>query len=980
MANYTSQLLRRRRATEPLNTEAIGFVLQSKENKWNANQAKIDEKLSQIGSLDLIRDQDKEHVLKNVERLLGNISNAGSLDYSSNTVARELDSAIMGAVDDHTINQVVNTRKIKQFGSQVQQVKEKNRELYNDANYQYAVEKGGLQNYMSGNSDEVGNLEYTPYTDVNAELSKKIKDAVTIKGGKRVVQTRDFDGSITGVPGTIIEKTVDGMTQQEIASILPTFLDSKAQKQLEIDGYFQFNGDTNLAQESIGTYKTSVLESLDTDISNIRTKIKSGTLDRATEELYKNSLSKMETYRDDTEKQLDDISTQGADKIGGFLKQRQTIETLSNTLKGYESEKYLKDNAYFANLEMQEKARHNRAKEQKSREESSFSTLPDAVSTPIPTDILDTINTYDEVKKEATKINQEYQTLTNISYSKLTPEQKVEIDNLTKDKKYEGLSDIDKRSKALRDSDSVDPNTKTELNRLQREYNNYLEDDQQIYESNLDTEYNKPETYEALVNNTNIKIVDDNGQSVPYSEYFKNQGIETESEYLQFINDPIKSKVFKARVASDFLLSSDTSSSLTITPLVNNNLGKVLQGREAGNINESLLMQFDRLTKVLGENKQFTDIFEVTKREIGFSDNGETKNYLPGSGTNFGGKDAGEADMQYILNHRGDAKEKYNIKLKESAKGTETYRIIKEGLKKGTFDTSSVLGEFLPDNSVQDDSTLRNSFSFDNFQKNYKEQVAQRGIRVKGFNQITITPSSGEKNKKPIFESLRTAIASGQQISDIEPLQKLQDKVGVSLRQQGDNFIVTQQGKSIMVEKRVLQQFPDINNRIELEQNKANLVIENRKPLELKAGDISYKKSDTKALTYLGNKYGFNSTTYLASTVKGAKIMLEKTNPDIFSNNGGDNPWKNTFDTALDNYSKFSVKMQNTGGQNYVEVFYDDEKVSEVAQNIPQDNIVDIVDSDPQVFITLALNNIAIETRNKDNENFAKLYNKINAR
>ncbi|AGO47573.1 structural protein [Cellulophaga phage phi17:2_18] len=971
MANYTSNLIRRQQTQKPLNTEAIGFVLQSKENKWNANQAKIDEKLSQLGSIQLVRDQDKEHLVKNVEKLLGSIENAGKLDYSSDSVSRSLETALTGSIDDHLINQVGISRQIGKFQSGVQELSKKDPDSFSNINYQYAKDKAGLDAYMRGDTDEIGALEYSPYVNVNEELTKRLKDAVSIKGGKRVVQTRDIDGSLSGVPGTIIERSIEGLTQEEIASMLPTFMDGKMQKQLEIDGHFTFNGDDEIAQSTLKAYSDNVVESLDSDIQNIQTKLDSGSLDKATAEKYADSLNRLVSYRDQTSKQLESLSKSPADKIGGFLRQKEVVESLSNSLKGYENETYIKDNAYFANLSAEVSARAASKKAKEETEKDSAANLPDAISVPVASELLDSIDAYEEVQKEAQKINTEFNVTTNQLYNGLSQEKKASVDNLIKDPKYAGLSAVDARSKALRDSGVIDFESTGNLNRLEREYQNFLEDDQKIYEANLDKGFDKSETYNALVNNEGIKMVNEAGQKVSYKQYLESQGITSESKYKEFINDPVKSRTLKAKVTADYLLSTRTDSGFAVTT---NNLGKTLQGREAGKLDESILMQFNRLTKVLGENKKFTDVFKVTKR------NNELESSFGGS-VSISTKDAGEADMDYIRDHKNDVKEKYRIELRPEAKGTETYKTIVQALQNGTFDGNNGIGDFGSDDSVQDDRSFRDVLSFESFQDDYREQVGQRGIRVKGFNQVYISPTTAEGNKKPIFESLRTAIASGEAIEGKEPLSALKNGVGISLARvpgSTNNFIISQGEKSIMVPQRVLERLPDINNRIELGEKQADLLIENGKPLEIKQGNLAFKPDSTKTYAYLEKKYGFNNSAYLAATPKGAKILLKQANKSLFPESGESTPWGETLNLAVDNYSKFSVKLQESGGTNYVEVYYDGEKISEVAQNVPKESLVNIVDYDPQIFATLALTNIATELSEDDNENFVKLYRKIN--
>jgi hypothetical protein len=992
MANYTSNLMRRQQAQAPLNTEAIGFVLQSKENKWNANQAKIDEKLSQLGSIQLEKDIDKEYLINNVSKLLGSISNAGRLDYSSDSVARSLDMALTSSIDDHIVKQVGISKKISKFNTGVQELVKKDPNSFNAQNYQFARDMAGLDAYLNdttGEINDIGSLTYTPYVNVAEEQTKRLKEAITIKGGQKVIQIRDLDGSISGEAGTIIETTIDSLTQNEIANILPSFMDSKMQKQLEIDGYYSFNGDNGIAKEALKEFSSSILKNIDdenTELNSIITGNKDETIKNAARKKLEDNI----TYKDNMSKKLDRISNFPTEKIGGFLKEQELISNLSSSLKGNESIKYLKDNTYFSNLEIKVKERAARDKQDKQAKDNS-SSIPDAISIPMVSGLIKDIDAYEKVRESGMAIKTNHDTKTNLYYNTLSEEDKKIVSDKMESPEYKGLSDIEKRSKALRSSKVLDYNKVGELNTLDREYKVYLEDDQEIYESNLDLVFKEDGIYNTLKGNTSMTLTDKTGKVVSYKQYFIDNEVFSEAGYKKFIDDATKSKHLKTRASVDVLLSSSTLSKLAkegikrlgIQRLSNNNLGKALLGAEVGNISGEMLMQFDRYAKTVGEGKEFLDVFKVTKRENTVSS--VSLGYRMSTGIITRTVDAGEVDMSFINEHKDDIKQKYRIELREDAKDTETYKIIKEALKNETFDTSSILGELGLDNSLEDDDTTRTAFSFEKFKEDYRKQVGEKGIRVKGFNQIIITPSTSEKNQRPIFESLKTAIGAGKSLDDetkttlevTGKLEEIKNDIAITLTRDPsdkESFIIKQGGNAVLVPKSALDEMPDIYRQIELEEDEANLLVEGGKPIEIKQGELSYKDDSIPALKYLENKYGLNSMTYNSATKKGAKELVDKT---TYTKDSRYSQHAKILKIAIDNYSKFSVKLKETGGTNYVEVYYDGEKISDVASGVPKGTLVNMVDYDPQVFATLALTNLASELKNEYTDNFLKLYEKV---
>jgi hypothetical protein len=956
MANYHSIIHNYGRPQSNFNQELALQALSYKQGRYDANAAKIQETLNAYGDIELARPEDREYLYERLNRLVNNINGLSTADLSSTNVTSGIMGHISKALDENVLKQIQNTQKIKSFQSQVQEIKKSKPDQYSDVNYQVALMKSGYVDYINGNTDDLGDISYTPHVDVTGEITKKLKDITAIKGGKQVVQVRDGQGNI-------IEREIDGLTQTELEALVPTLIDDRMRAQLNVNGYYRYGGSKEAAVNSIQPQYEKKLASIETEITNLRTQIDSPNVDTATTEKYRQQIKNLETQREVTQKTYNRLSEGDAGFIGGYLEEQNLVSTMSQTLQARASEKYLSDNAYWKSLELAEKRRANDLKE---RELVGQESIPSVTTAPIASDLMEKVDTYNEIKSAGKKLGEQYYNTATQQYNNLTEEQKQKVDALTSDIKYQGLDEREKRTRAMMDAGVLDPQAQGALNNLARKYKNYLEDDQKVYEATLTNALESEGFYDALKNNKNITLTDSNGRVVSYDQYLRSLGINSKEDYNNFIKDETLSKAFKEQLTANAALSANTGSTYAASQ---NNLGHVLKGKEAGSIDKNLLLQIERLLKVTGEKMDITDLLEV-----------ENVSYevTPGTpGLMINPNSTRKVDDEFIKEHVGDLKERYRIKLNPKASNTRAYKVLKTALDNGTWDTQkTVIGElFSMDNSVQDDSTLRSALSYENFEKQYKEAVTQNGIRLKGYNAMSINPSTGEKNKVLLFESLRAPLAAGIPLEgqdEDDMLKALKNGVGVQLmRQPGstDNFIVTQGGKSAVIPKNVLQNYPEVVRLIDLEENNNQLVVENQPPLKVE--NFNYKPFDVENLDYLAQRYGQGTPMFYSATKQGALGVIQQTtdNPQLVQ----------VMKIAMDNANRFSAEVKNKNGRNYVDVYFDGQRISQIT-DADREQVESIIDYDPQILVTLALRNIAIEVQNQNTENYEKLYGRLNSK
>jgi hypothetical protein len=166
MANYHSIIHNYGRPQSNFNQELALQALSYKQGRYDANAAKIQETLNAYGDIELARPEDREYLYERLNRLVNNINGLSTADLSSTNVTSGIMGHISKALDENVLKQIQNTQKIKSFQSQVQEIKKSKPDQYSDVNYQVALMKSGYVDYINGNTDDLGDISYTPHVDV----------------------------------------------------------------------------------------------------------------------------------------------------------------------------------------------------------------------------------------------------------------------------------------------------------------------------------------------------------------------------------------------------------------------------------------------------------------------------------------------------------------------------------------------------------------------------------------------------------------------------------------------------------------------------------------------------------------------------------------------------------------------------------------------------------------------------------------------
>jgi hypothetical protein len=258
--------------------QLTGQVQTAMQQKFDINLAKVDDLIQKITNVPLARPEDKEYLGNRLNTLLSMVDANSKVDLSNNNVTRQITNYISTAIDDNVKKQIGNSQKINTFEQEAARIKKEKPELYNDANYAYAIDKSGLKSYMNGETDDLGSLQYTPYYDVPKNLNEPLEKWAKEMGFEKVVDS--------SVEGGYIYKTVKGKTlsEEQIANFVENRIatDSNLRQQLMIDSHYKYRGVSN--EDLLKNYKEAVkpiLSNMDMLITEVDYQIKNTNPDDA---------------------------------------------------------------------------------------------------------------------------------------------------------------------------------------------------------------------------------------------------------------------------------------------------------------------------------------------------------------------------------------------------------------------------------------------------------------------------------------------------------------------------------------------------------------------------------------------------------------------------------------------------------------------------------------------------------------------------
>jgi hypothetical protein len=328
MSSYLSQPYEATAPQRSVNTQLVGTVLTTLKGEYDANKAKIDQTLAIYNNqLKGLRDSDNEYIvsrIKDAENIMSQYKQKnGNLAYTSTTDT--LLSALKSVTEDPIIQAAVTNRaKYDQYNKNVEELKKKDPKLYNNANYQYGLYKAGFQDYMKGESKDLGSLTYTPYKDLTESHLKSLQVIKDLKG-KRFVEWVDPSN-----PQVKRRKEIEGLTQNEIQDYFGSLLTSEDAQQLTINGWSKYGQNETEARKIYSQYTDGYINEYKSQLkiaeadSNSSAKTKKEQEEaRRNSDILKEKIQSLESNKEN----IDNISI---DKISYDLEKSAYLSGLSN--------------------------------------------------------------------------------------------------------------------------------------------------------------------------------------------------------------------------------------------------------------------------------------------------------------------------------------------------------------------------------------------------------------------------------------------------------------------------------------------------------------------------------------------------------------------------------------------------------------------------------------------------------------------------
>lgn len=930
MANAYSLVRRQRPYIPALNVADIERTLAVKQQNYDYNTAQVNQAIAQFGSIDLIRQEDREYLYNNLKSVMGIVKNSDNIDFSKSGVGSELTGFISKAIDGNVLKQAQNTMAIRKFDTGITELKEENPELYSSVNERDARYMAGYYKYMNGESDKLGSLNYVPFQDVQGKMID------TIKTLKDIYPDQEVEVPLGN--GYMQKKKVSQLNSYEWSQLLKNTLTNADRAQLAIDGRNALGYSNEAAMQQLQGFKDQTSEQYDSLIELKKAEKLTSTDDASINSLNE-EITNLEKAKAATLAQFDKVG-KTAGEIGGYFIEQQMINGFVGGLSREFNLGFTKDDAYFANL----KAMNEKAKSSGAIGDANQDGAPDIYTQQLPVDTPDGVgNLVDNFERDYDNETQSLRSNLATAYSNLSQEYKDEVDALEQSiidaytretgeapsefalhrmvvEKAKNILPSDTRVELLRQIDRVDQYGKAKQNAIESASNALFIE-------------NAEDIYEELKDNPKIKMYGLNSGTTTFNDFLKNKGIRSTQQLISFLGSNSEdAKVFKAnflvQTADDVVKVADTldGTNVTRSMLLGSLLGRT--GTPVGlgssmNISDTTRNRIKRAAQLLGEDVE--DMFNPDSK-LGQMIK-QVKEEVGGRGGNLRRNMTGAvfAGIPYI---------------------------------------------FDPDTTLSQDN-IANKFDGDEFGKKYEEALNLASAQIPGKNMIIVAGKNG-KFDVPLHAEIRTKASSTALIKPNVPLQLIRDSEG--------NLIVTQldETKSSKDGLKSFQRVGLINKNDITPENMPNLY--NYLDYEKEQGDVDYlseMRTEMTDLTYSDDNAraaaGLNNL-FPVSTNQGRKVMqmaskngvvpfLQK-DPLLRNMKSAQrgNEYFSIVNNAIKNSNKFSVKLDSYQGNNKIAVTMKGRDGREivlrrldVGQNINNREFVNMYYGAPQVFLTLAL-------------------------
>lgn len=338
----------------PYNIDLLASGMQYKQERADANQAMINQYVTSMMDMEIDKEEDREYFDNKVNNLVNYVNkNFRGQDLSSQGVASAILNQVGAAIDTKVVNAVSTTKMWRKFRSDLEDMKLSNPKMYSAINEEYAM----LPYYQWLNDGQVGTTSsrphYTPFTDYKKKLSDKVMELRKLNKPMKFTEFSDK------LPGRMLEKTVDRMTDAEIYTIASSLLDENDLAQMNIDAWANVQRNPGMYDHNTTRdFINANTKASQNRISLLRDELRKAGSDQARRDAIKSSIS-MEEQR------MNSFIERASSAIGGaydpiraasFMVRENTLNGIASAYSYDHSTVQVKtDDAYFKakDLELQ---------------------------------------------------------------------------------------------------------------------------------------------------------------------------------------------------------------------------------------------------------------------------------------------------------------------------------------------------------------------------------------------------------------------------------------------------------------------------------------------------------------------------------------------------------------------------------------------------------------------------------------------------
>ncbi|MFT6125726.1 MAG: hypothetical protein ACJAVA_000167 [Flavobacteriaceae bacterium] len=930
--NYNSVPRRFNKPTSSINHAYIDSTLKNQQNTIDQNYGIMQQSVEAVLGADLIREEDRGYLKEKVSSVLNTLGDTGSINFSSKKARFSIQDALSKAArDPKVLKQVANTKKIRQI-QQFQQDRSKKGTL-NQQNFQYAYQKSGVNNYLSGNSGEVGSFQYLEYSDVDKKISD---EAIRLKAAlpDDTIEIQDWK------TGETIKKKISQVTPEEMESHLRVQLNSNDLKQLEIDGSMMYGMDNQAAMNSRDSVIKSKKLEYKTQIDKLqKSKDENDSLTEGQKQQKQDQIDQLESNSSQFEQNM--LLSKTAETIGGQ-------QLMNNRLKLYAS-MFTQDRVLSKTYDKEalKALRDSNVGGGSPNYRGEISTLTSKTNLPDGVNILrDARTRADDLRKQETKI-------ISTAISGL-PTEKQDIFKSRKDeirkradviKEFgSNISDQTLNKLALDELGStfLPPNVKMEVEDARKQVMRVNKRENEVTDKYITTGALSEDVIDQVLNDEKGLLMSLPQGDVNMREYLESNGVKDSESYKTFVNGNSKeAKKYKSSLA---LQTVDLSQSGFFDKVGESEI-------EESNI------------PLLGG---FVDSFNSYKQA--FTTQGNLK--IDDREYQIMRKAAEDVTGETLEDTYNVTKEKsgdYTLKLKNKDTGfAKVVNQTQSNFEKGSFGTGisniSIVYETLrsgfglrdTDLTARNESEISSEFSNKKYDEFYENELGRDFTTVAGSNLIRIQGSLEKSDVTPIWEEVANKVSSQAAFDYRRPIDIYAKPDGGYKIYQISKSFTKVEGEESVANQTIIQ--ADINKTDIPQMTLFNEYIKNEEG-RYTAETLSDLNSEMKDIRFIGNSeeqnIGLNKLLNrdipredrfrrLASESESKKILFTRqTNELLNMYPEVGNKIKAQFDDFQKNTHNYSMQISKGLDEDYIINIFNKETNTEVGE-IPLGNNVSL--------------------------------------